>query len=91
MEPGQLFLAREAGPELVGTIDSHTAVMNNNMIVEAVSDGVYKAVLAAMGSGNGGNYTFHIHNELDGRAIGKQVVNYHNGIVRQTGVSPLLI
>ena len=40
----QLFWAREAGPELVGTIGGHTAVMNNDQIVASVSDGVAKAI-----------------------------------------------
>ena len=39
----QLFVAREAGPELVGTIGNHTAVLNNDQIVASVSNGVYKA------------------------------------------------
>ena len=46
---GQMFMAREAGPELVGTIGGHTAVMNNDQIVASVSAGVYQAVLSAMG------------------------------------------
>ena len=41
---GQMFIAREAGPELVGTIGGHTAVMNNNQIVASVSDGVFNAL-----------------------------------------------
>ena len=49
---GQMFIAREAGPELVGTIGGHTAVLNNDQIVASVSDGVYRAVRSAMGSGN---------------------------------------
>ena len=40
---GQMFLAREAGPELVGTIGGRSAVVNNTQIVEAVSRGVYEA------------------------------------------------
>lgn len=40
----QLFWAREAGPELVGTLGSHTAVMNNDQIVASVSSGVAKAI-----------------------------------------------
>ena len=40
----QMFVAREAGPELVGTIGGHTAVMNNNQIVASVSDGVFNAL-----------------------------------------------
>ena len=44
---GQTFIAREAGPELVGTLNGRNAVVNNNQIVEAVSRGVYTAFLSA--------------------------------------------
>ena len=51
---GQMFIAREAGPELVGTIGSRNAVVNNNQIVESVSAGVARAVenVLLKGSGN---------------------------------------
>lgn len=53
---GEMFIAREAGPEMVGKIGNKNAVVNNQQIVEAVSEGVYSAVLAAMrqSEGNGG-------------------------------------
>ena len=41
---GQMFIAREAGPELVGTLGGHTAVMNNDQIVASVSSGVARAM-----------------------------------------------
>lgn len=41
---GQVFVAREAGPELVGTLGGHTAVMNNDQIVASVSAGVARAI-----------------------------------------------
>ena len=47
---GQMFIAREAGPELVGTIGGRNAVVNNNQIVESVSSGVYRAVRSALGT-----------------------------------------
>ena len=40
----QLFWAREAGPELVGTIGGHTAVVNNDQIVASVAAGVADAI-----------------------------------------------
>lgn len=40
---GQMFIAREAGAELVGNIGRQTAVMNNEQIVESVSQGVADA------------------------------------------------
>ena len=45
---GQLFVAREAGPELVGTLGTHTAVMNNDQIVSSVAAGVRSAVVDAL-------------------------------------------
>lgn len=40
---GQLFVARESGPELVGSIGSHTAVANNEQIVAGIQNGVAQA------------------------------------------------
>lgn len=45
---GQMFIARERGPELVGTLAGSTAVMNNDQIVASVSDGVSRAVAATL-------------------------------------------
>jgi len=51
-EEGQLFIAREAGAEMVGTIGGRTAVANNDQIVDGIRQGVYDAVMAANGNGN---------------------------------------
>lgn len=48
---GEMFIANEAGPELVGTIGGSTAVVNNDQIVESVSAGVADGVLQAMNEG----------------------------------------
>lgn len=40
---GEMFIAREAGPELVGNIGRKTAVANNEQIVASVSRGVAEA------------------------------------------------
>lgn len=89
---GEMFVAREAGPELVGRIGKKTAVANNDQIISAVSGGVYNAMRSAMaGMNSGGKYEIHTTVTLDGKSVGKSVVDYNNGIVRQTGKSPLLI
>lgn len=54
---GQMFIAREAGPELVGTIGGQTAVVNNSDIVASVSQGVAQAVASVLGSGQQVNVT----------------------------------
>ena len=89
---GQMFVAREAGPELVGRIGKKTAVANNDQSVSAVSGGVYNAMRSAMaGMSGGGKFEIHTTVEIDKKAVGKSVVDYNNGIVKQTGKSPLLI
>jgi hypothetical protein len=40
---GELFIANEAGPELVGTMDGKTTVANQEQIVEGIRRGVYDA------------------------------------------------
>ena len=52
VDEGQLFIAREAGAEMVGTIGGHTAVANNDQIVEGIRQGVFEAVMAANSNGN---------------------------------------
>lgn len=40
---GEMFIAREAGPELVGRIGNKTTVANNDQIVDGISSGVRDA------------------------------------------------
>lgn len=82
---GQLFMAREAGPELVGKIGRHTAVMNNNQIVDSVKAGVYEAVSAAMSQGGMGSVQIDLHTDEG------VVVDRINRITRQTGNCPIEI
>lgn len=46
-EAGQLFIANEAGPEMVGKMGNRNAVANNNQIVDGIKNGVFEAVLDA--------------------------------------------
>ena len=43
VDAGQMFIAREAGPELVGNIGRQTAVANNDQIVDGIAKGVSSA------------------------------------------------
>ncbi|MCL2378298.1 MAG: hypothetical protein FWC77_04135 [Defluviitaleaceae bacterium] len=68
---GQMFIAREAGPELVGTIGGRTAVANNDQIVDSISRGVFEAVRAALPSNNASKKSnpMEVKVYLDGRQI----------------------
>ena len=83
---GQMFVAREAGPELVGNLGGHTAVMNNDQIVASVSDGVYRAVKAAMGNGQPVNVTFKV--EADSKGIFKVTQEEARQFFNRTGTAP---
>ena len=52
-ETGQLFVAREAGPELVGNIGNKAAVANNDQIVEGIAQAAYQGVSQAMRENKG--------------------------------------
>ena len=90
---GEAFIAREAGPELVGTIGRRTAVVNNDQIIEGIASGVSVAnnesnallreqnnLLRAMLEKESGVY-------LDGKQITKSVENHQRqrGKVLVTG------
>ena len=80
---GQMFVAREAGPELVGSIGGRTAVANNDQIVDAVSIGVYNAVVDAM-SRSGGNKQPTIV-QINGREVFRAVQDESTAYSRRTG------
>lgn len=84
---GEMFVAREAGPELVGTIGSRSAVVNNDQIVESVSQGVYQAVSSAMGQSGGSQV---VEAKVNDKVLFEVVVNRHRQETMRTGVSPLL-
>ena len=69
---GQMFIAREAGPELVGSIGGNTAVVNNDQIVASVSAGVAQAVASVLGNGgNTNDITIKVDSEVLYRAVKK--------------------
>ena len=71
---GQLFLAREAGPELVGTLGGRVAVANNDQIVQGIAQGVYDAMVRAAQVTSTDGQPIVI--ELSGEKIGRSVTNW---------------
>ena len=84
---GQMFIAREAGPEMVGSIGNRTAVANNDQIVESVSKGVYQAVVSAMGQSGG---TQVVEAKVNDKVLFEVVVDRNRRETMRTGYSPLL-
>lgn len=79
---GSLFIANEAGPELVGSIGGRTAVMNNDQIVSAVAQGVAAAVASVMGGNEGGDVILNV----DGMTLGKVAIKNINKVQRNTAL-----
>lgn len=78
-EEGQLFIAREAGAEMVGSLGGRTAVANNDQIVEGIRAGVYDAVVEAMGQ-TGGKQGVTVY--LDG----KKIYQNQRRVAKRTGL-----
>ena len=91
---GELFVARESGPELVGRMGTSNAVANNDQIVEGIAQGVESA-------NSEQNALLRQQNELlrrilakdmsiSYRDIGKASVGYINDETERTGSSPIV-
>lgn len=86
VDSGELFIAREAGPEYVGKIGASTAVANNDQITTAISSAVYNAVCSALSQySNQGNSTTIV--EIDGREVFNAVKLQSDNYARITGRS----
>lgn len=71
---GDLFIANERGPELVGTIGNRTAVANSSSIETAI----YNAVRSAMSDSTGGQSAdIHVTVDIDGDTVGETVARYN--------------
>ena len=60
---GQMFIANEAGPELIGNIGRKSAVANNDQIIEGIRQGVAAGVSEAMPSQQKGPINVYIGNK----------------------------
>lgn len=90
-EMGQLFVARESGPELVGSMGGRTTVANNDQIVEGISRGVAQAnmrqelllqqLIKAVQSSGGGDVVLRVGQDELGRAAIRGI----NRVQKQSG------
>lgn len=93
---GEMFMANEAGPELVGKMGNKTTVANQQQIIAGIEQGVYKAVMAAFsmqsaknGKSQNETPTFNIY--VGGRKVTDVVVEEINHRTKSTGVCPILV
>ena len=82
-----MFIAREAGPEMVGSIGNRSAVVNNDQIVSAVSQGVYKAVSQAMAQSSGDQV---VEAKVNDKVLFEVMVNRARQETVRRGYNPLM-
>ena len=80
---GEMFIARESGPERVGKIGNKTAVANNDQITTAI----YNAVKSAMGGASSG---IPVILKINERVLGQAVIEHINNTTMSSGQSPLI-
>lgn len=87
---GEMFIAREAGPELVGRIGNRTAVANNDQIISGIAqanEGVINAVMAI-----GAMITKAVNDKetntyLDGKKVSRGLYTYTQMTQKEMGQS----
>lgn len=85
---GDLFIANEAGPELIGRMGNQTAVANNDQIKEGIREAAYAAMTQALSENSQGHKTeVYIGNEKVYEGYGRYQ-NYQNN---KYGVSTVRI
>lgn len=74
---GQLFVANEAGPELVGQMNGKNTVANQGQIVEGIRQATYEGFMAAMASnnndGNDSTFVFQVGEDVFAQIVTKSV------------------
>ena len=90
---GEVFIAREAGAEMVGNIGNRTAVANNDQIVAGISEGVrnantnvVNAIVTLINAVNSKDLSVSIGDETIARSAARGNANYY----RMTG-KPLIV
>ncbi len=87
-DAGEMFVARENGPEMVGRIGNKNAVANNNQIVDAIRAGVFEAMVNALesfSSDKNQNTDVHIYLEGDSKKLFKVVRKEGQQYQKSTG------
>lgn len=87
---GEMFIAREAGPELVGRIGNRTAVANNDQIVSGIASANSGVINAVMAIGN--MITKAVNDKdtntyMDGKLVSRYLYPYNEQIANERGGS----
>lgn len=82
-EAGELFIANEAGPELVGKMGSSNVVANNMQITEGIEQAAYSGFMRAIKDTGGLKASVKV--EADTKGIFKAVASENDEYISRTG------
>lgn len=84
-DEGQLFVANEAGPEMIGNIGNRTAVANNDQITTAIAKATYEAVSRALFENQDNNQQIIVN--LGNETLYKGMTKNRNQASNQYGIT----
>jgi len=85
-DAGQLFIANEAGPELVGSMNGRTTVANQEQIIEGIKRGVTEAMMSVMGTQNRQGKNEVVVN-INGREFYRATYSDMKAVSKEHGIS----
>lgn len=86
VDTGQMFIAREAGPEMVGTINGKTAVANNEQITQGIKQAVVEGMSQVFAGANfNQQQNGNIVVQIDGQEVFRTTQRYANQYTAMTG------
>lgn len=87
-EHGQMFIANENGPELIGQIGNRTAVVNNDQIVSGIAEANNGVINAVMAMGQAIVKAINDQEtsvQLDGKVVSRALYSYNQQVSREKG------
>lgn len=82
---GELFIANERRPELVGSLNGHSAVANNEQIEAGIEEAAYRGFVRAISSG--GNRGGDVVLNINGREFARATYKDYQAASRESGGS----
>lgn len=84
---GQMFIAREKGPELVGTMGGRSVVANNQQIEAGIEEASYRGMMRAFKEIGGFNPNIMVHHQtvVDGKVVEESLDKANDEHTLKTG------
>lgn len=86
-DEGELFIARERAPELVGSLNGHSAVANNDQIEAGIEEAAFRGFVRAMATTGGNQSGRDLVLNINGREFARATYKDYKAAARESGGS----